>query len=992
MQNAYTANKIKLILCFVFVVFLKSSDKIETYNLGRNTDKLNYILNYRTPNRYNIDNKINKRFFKKKEFNGNAVKNFNDDVKTIREDMSADSSPIEKYNFKAEVNKVMDIIVNSLYTDKDVFLRELISNASDACDKKRIILENDKFMKEAQTVADSSGVKTDIEEKSTSEEGKGDGEIEKKEENEETNEIKKLIIKIKPDKEKKTLTITDNGIGMDKNELINNLGTIAQSGTAKFLKQIEEGKADSNLIGQFGVGFYSSFLVSNKVEVFTKKENQIFRWFSDLNGSFMVNEIKKYEQEYEDIKTSGTKIVLHLKEECDEYLEDYKLKELIKKYSEFIKFPIEIWSEKIDYERVPDDSVSLKDGDKMKMKTITKRYHEWEKINVQLPIWKQDEKQLTENDYYSFYKNTFKAYDDPLAYVHFNVEGQISFNSILYIPGSLPWELSKNMFDEESRGIRLYVKRVFINDKFSEAIPRWLTFLRGIVDSENLPLNVGREILQKSKMLQIINKRIVLKSISMMKGLKETGGEKWNKFINTFGKYLKIGVVEDKENQEEIAALVDFYSINSGDKKIDLDTYIENMKEDQKCIYYISGENKKTVQNSPSLEKLKTLNYDVLFSLEPIDEFCLSSLTVNKYKGYDVLDVNKADLKLKKEGDQNKTDSLDKLKMKYEILCRWLHNKFSHKVHEVRISDRLINSPALLVQGEMGISPSMQKYMKQQATAQGISENEMFGGQTANQPVLEINPNHYIIKQLNHLIQIDKMNSQNSEIAEQIFDIASMQGGYTIDDTGLFAKRVIGMMEKNAQTYLMNVQGDLDNTPSNTSSDKPAESSTFNSTDQGNDLTLTNVSQSVEGEKGINENTLQGSDSSGLSGGNTGGLSESSSNGISESSSNGISESSSNGISESSSNGISESSSNGISESSSNGISESSSNGISESSSNGISESSSSGVSESSLSGYNINENSLNENNMNKLDSKIYEVDRNVFNDKMLSSTDKTVL
>ncbi|KJP87744.1 hypothetical protein AK88_02639 [Plasmodium fragile] len=935
MQNARVANKITLILCLLFAALLKPNDVTEAYNIARNAEKLNYILNYKNGNRYRTDNRINKTFFKKKELRENALNSFNDDVKTIREDISSESSPVEKYNFKAEVNKVMDIIVNSLYTDKDVFLRELISNASDACDKKRIILQNEKQMKEAQNIANAPGVEKRDMEKSVPEGASKDGEVENKEQ---VDEIKKLIIKIKPDKETKTLTITDNGIGMDKYELINNLGTIAQSGTAKFLKQIEEGKADSNLIGQFGVGFYSSFLVSKKVEVFTKKENTIFRWFSDLNGSFMVNEIKKYEQEYDDIKSSGTKIVLHLKEECDEYLEDYKLKELIKKYSEFIKFPIEIWSEKIDYERVPDDSVSLKDGDKMKMKTITKRYHEWEKINVQLPIWKQDEKQLTENDYYSFYKNTFKAYDDPLAYVHFNVEGQISFNSILYIPGSLPWELSKNMFDEESRGIRLYVKRVFINDKFSESIPRWLTFLRGIVDSENLPLNVGREILQKSKMLSIINKRIVLKSISMMKGLKETGGEKWNKFLNTFGKYLKIGVVEDKENQEEIASLVEFYSINSGDKKIDLDTYIENMKPDQKCIYYISGENKKTAQNSPSLEKLKALNYDVLFSLEPIDEFCLSSLTVNKYKGYDVLDVNKADLKLKKENDQNQTDSLDKIKMKYEVLCRWLHNKFSHKVHEVRISDRLINSPALLVQGEMGISPSMQKYMRQQATAQGMSENEMFGGQSANQPVLEINPNHYIIKQLNHLIQIDKMNSQNSEIAEQIFDIASMQGGYTIDDTGLFAKRVIGMMEKNAQNYLMNVQGNLD--------DKPSESSLSSSSEQATNSAQLDTTQGNAGENspGLDKPT-DSSESVGLSESNA---DASSTDGQGDER-----------------------------------LTASNLDGLGGDKASANSNNISADV---------LRDNTLDGNKMNGLDSNLYNIDRNIFNDKMFSASDKTVL
>lgn len=265
---------------------------------------------------------------------------------------------------------------------------------------------------------------------------------------------------------------------------------------------------------------------------------------------------------------------------------------------------------------------------------------------------------------------------------------------------------------------------------------------------------------------------------------------------------------------------------------------------------------------------MKALNYDVLFSLEPIDEFCLSSLTVNKYKGYEVLDVNKADLKLKKENDQNKSDSLDKQKMEYEILCRWLHNKFSHKVHEVRISDRLINSPALLVQGEMGMSPSMQKYMKQQATAQGISENEMFGGQSANQPVLEINPNHFIIKQLNHLIQIDKMNLQNSEIAEQIFDVASMQGGYTIDDTGLFAKRVIGMMEKNAEQYLMNVQSNISNNtlnnntsgsemPQNNSPNElQSEMKSTNGIDDNSNISENKINESSSNQNNIGENSI----------------------------------------------------------------------------------------------------------------------------------------
>jgi len=347
-----------------------------------------------------------------------------------------------------------------------------------------------------------------------------------------------------------------------------------------------------------------------------------------------------------------------MKEDADEYLEDYKIKELIRKYSEFISVPIEVWCEKVEYDRVADPTASTKPGESPKMKTITKRRHEWEHVNLQPPIWRRDRDTLKDEDYNEFYKSTFKAYDDPLGFIHFKVEGQVEFSSVLFVPGTVPWELSRNMFDDESRGIRLYVKRVFINDKFGESIPRWLTFVRGVVDSEDLPLNVGREVLQKSRMLTVINKRLANKAIDMIRSIKNEGGDKWKKFWENFGKYLKVGVVEDRDHQELIASLLEFWTSTSGTERASFDDYIGRMKPNQTCIYYVSGETRHAASNSPALEKLKKFGYEVIFATEPIDEFCLQALSAAKFRNFDVIDANKADLKLPEfetETDMEKT-------------------------------------------------------------------------------------------------------------------------------------------------------------------------------------------------------------------------------------------------------------------------------------------------------------------------------------------------
>eukprot|EP00922_Rhytidocystis_sp_ex-Travisia-forbesii_P014960 GHVS01022373.1.p1 GENE.GHVS01022373.1~~GHVS01022373.1.p1 ORF type:complete len:1080 (+),score=259.54 GHVS01022373.1:40-3279(+) len=664
---------------------------------------------------------------------------------------------LETHKFQAEVSRVMDIIINSLYTDKDVFLRELVSNAADACDKLRVTLSADDSYK-------------------------GQGRI-----------------RIKADRDKRTLTIEDDGIGMTKEELIHNLGTIAQSGTAKFLQQVSAGKADASLIGQFGVGFYSAYLVADQVEVVTKSPpasgGRVWRWRSTSGGTFTVCQVEEDEDIMKD-RYSGTKIFLHLKDDCDEYLEDYKIKDLLRKYSEFVQYPIQVWSEKVEYERVTDNKALVKPGEKPRIKTVTRRFNEWEHVNTQPPIWRRAQQNVKDVDYYDFYKSTFKSYDDPMAYTHFKVEGQVDFCSVLYIPGSLPYELSKNMFDEESRGVRLYVKRIFINDQFTEQLPRWLKFLRGVVDSEDLPLNVGREILQKSKILAIINKRITQKAIDMMKGIKAEGKEKWKKFLTTFGKYLKVGVVEDKDHLEQLASLIEFWSTNSTEEETGLDDYIARMPESQKAIYYVAADTRQAAEDSPALEKLRKLGFEVLYCTEPVDEFALSSMTVNKFRGYAVLDANKADLKLSNSGDS--ADAMKQKKLDMEFLCEWLQNYFGKKVHRVAASDRLTESPAILVQGDYGLSPTMQRYMKQQATSQGMSDQDVYG-MNMNQAVLEINPDHAIIKKLHSMVRTDRYSEGAKEMAQLIFEVSGLQGGYTVDNPNAFAKRIVSLMTAQAQ-------------------------------------------------------------------------------------------------------------------------------------------------------------------------------------------------
>ena len=648
----------------------------------------------------------------------------------------------------------MDIIINSLYSDRDVFLRELISNAADACDKKRFL----SITAEANTDAP---------------------------------QVAAPQIKIKCDLEQNLVIIEDSGVGMTREELINNLGRIAQSGTKNFAEALGK-TADVNLIGQFGVGFYSAYLVADKVEVVSKSMqpgSPQLRWSSQAGSSFTI-----VEDNSDPFESSGTRLILHMKEDASDYLETAKIEELLKRYSEFIEFPINVWKENTEYKQVPDfdANIDLPEGETPKMKTVPETTEGYERVNNQKPIWLRPPKDVSEDEYKSFYKGAFRnTYDDPMKYAHFVLEGQVECKAVLYIPGMLPFDLSKDMFDENARNIRLYVRRVFINDNFEGLMPRWLKFVRGVVDSDDLPLNVSREILQKSKVLNIINKRLVRKSLDMIRDLAEDDDDsKYIMFWNNFGKYLKVGIIEDDKNKKEISPLLRFFSSKSEDEYISLDKYVEGMAEGQKVIYYATGEGKAKAAMSPTIEKLTSRGYEVIFATEPLDEIMFEGL--REYKDFDVVDASKENLRLDDDNDDEKKKKVEMLTSEFKPTIEFLETILAGKVQKVKVSADLVDSPAALVQGAYGVSPTMQRYMRAQSVASGGMD---LGMDNMNQPVMEINTKHPIVKDLDRMVKGGDRDKQDTEdFALLMYDVASMTSGYDVKDMASFAQRVMSMM------------------------------------------------------------------------------------------------------------------------------------------------------------------------------------------------------
>jgi len=672
----------------------------------------------------------------------------------------------ETYAFSADINQLMSLIINTFYSNKEVFLRELVSNASDALDKIRY-----------NSLTDSSVLDTE----------------------------QNLEIKISMDKENNRLIIQDTGIGMTKDDLIKNLGTIAKSGTKSFIESMTAG-ADISMIGQFGVGFYSAYLVADKVEVISKNNSDSqYKWTSTAGGSFVVTPDDSIELK------RGTAIILYLKSDMTSYFEESEIRKLIKKHNQFIDFPIylqtiktrtvdddtEVIETTVDsaVDKTEESSVNVEDVDSTEVpvkKTKEETYNEWECINKEKPIWTRNAKDVTQEEYASFYKAITNDYDEHLDVSHFSVEGQIEFKGILYVPKKAPFD----MFDsamKKPNNIKLYVRRVFITDNCEELVPEYLRFIKGVIDSEDLPLNISRETLQQNKIMKVMKKNIMKKAIDLFNSISEDH-EKYTTFYENFGKNLKLGVHEDSVNREKLSAFLRYESSKSEGLLISFDEYISRMKEGQKGIYYITGESKKAVINSPFLEKLRKNDIEVLYMTDALDEYVFQQL--KEYHSVKFFSVTKENVNVDEVNELNK-ESFETTKKEFENVCSYFKTILGDEVEKVVISNRLDSSPCVLVTGEYGWSANMQRIMKAQALGSKDMNMSMM-----NKKTMELNPYNITIKRIKEKLDTDTESSQTlSDLVHLLYDVTLQSSGFSLEDPSTFSNRIIKLINFGLGVY-----------------------------------------------------------------------------------------------------------------------------------------------------------------------------------------------
>jgi molecular chaperone HtpG len=631
----------------------------------------------------------------------------------------------ETLGFQTEVKQLLNLMIHSLYSNKEIFLRELISNASDAADKLRFqALDNNDLYE-------------------------GDSE---------------LKIHVSFDKEAHTVTVTDNGIGMSRQDVIDNLGTIAKSGTAQFLESLSgDQQRDSQLIGQFGVGFYSAFVVAKKVDVYTRKAGESadlgVHWSSEGEGDFTIENVS--------LPQRGTKIVLHLRDEDQEFADNWRLRSVIRKYSDHISLPITMMKEDLGV----DDEDEAQDEGKEKAEKEVKAPEE-EVVNKATALWTRGKDDISDEEYNEFYKHISHDFEDPLTHAHNRVEGKMEYTSLLYIPKRAPFDLYNR---EAPKGLKLYVQRVFIMDEAEQFLPLYLRFVKGVLDSTDLPLNVSREILQNNKAVDSMRSALTKRVLDMLKKLAKQDSDGYQTFWKEFGSVIKEGPGEDFANKEKIAALLRFSSTHSGsaEQTVSLEDYVSRMKEGQDKIYYITAESHAAAAGSPHLEVFKKKGIEVLLMSDRIDEWMMSYLT--EFDGKHLQHVAKGDLDLGSLEDEEDKKEKEKLEEASKDFIERLKKTLDEKVDDVKVTTRLTDSPCCLVMNAHDMGAQMRQIM--QAAGQAMPETK---------PVLEVNPEHPLIEKLRDEIQEDRFDN----LASILFDQAALAEGTHLDDPGAYVQRM----------------------------------------------------------------------------------------------------------------------------------------------------------------------------------------------------------